>query len=405
MTQKKNTKQRQLPPGITYRPKEHRYMGRFSHYGERYTTYGRTLKEVKQNLNDLRYEVEHGTYIREESITFAEWFEIWIKDYKEPSVKMGTVGVYRQNYNAYIKNIFGNKQLREIRAEHIQRFYNGMSTHYAHNTLEVCRAVLNGAFSQAVKNEIIRKNPVSNTTFPKNNKKQTAKVMTMAEQTLFLKYTAGTKYDSLYEIALFTGMRSGELRGLRWEDVDFHKREIHVACTLTYQNGEYHSETPKTQTSDRIIPMMDRVFQLLKKQQKEQLKLRLTMGELWEPLKGFETLVFTNLYGRPINRDRLKREIDKIVKKMNQAGIPFAHITPHTFRHTFATRSIEEGMPPKVLQVILGHSDLSMTTEIYAHVLPDTKAEEMKRLEQVYFKIKQSGVKLVSERKFDISAT
>ncbi len=89
------------------------------------------------------------------------------------------------------------------------------------------------------------------------------------------------------------------------------------------------------------------------------------------------------------------------MKRMNEAGIPFCHITPHTFRHTFATRSLEEGMPPKVLQVILGHSDLSMTTEIYAHVLPDTKAEEMKRLEQVYNKIKQNGVKLVSERRFD----
>lgn len=393
---------KKLPTGITYRPKENRYMGRFSHYGERYTVYGKTLREVKQNLNDMRYEVEHCTYIREESLTFGEWFEIWIQDYKEPSVKMGTIGVYRQNYNAYIKKVFGNRQLRDIRTDQIQRFYNGMAAkNYSHNTLEICRAVLNGAFSQAVKNEILRKNPVSNTVLPRDNKKGSARVMTMAEQTLFLNYATGTKYYALYEIALFTGMRSGELRGLRWEDVDFQKREIHVACTLTYQNGAYHLETPKTQTSDRIIPMMENVYELLKQQRKEQLKTRLSMGELWEPLEGFESLVFTNPYGQPINRDRFKKEIDKIVKRMNEAGIPFSHITPHTFRHTFATRSLEEGMPPKVLQVILGHSDLSMTTEIYAHVLPDTKAEEMKRLEQVYNKMKQNGVKLVSERMFD----
>lgn len=400
MTLNKNGKK--LPTGITYRQKENRYMGRFSHYGERYTVYGKTLREVKQNLNDMRYEIEHGIYIREESFTFEEWFEIWIQDYKEPSVKMGTIGVYRQNYNAYIKKIFGNRQLRDIRTDHIQRFYNGMAAkNYSHNTIEICRAILNGAFSQAVKNEILRKNPVSNTVLPRDTKKRSARVMTTAEQTLFLNYASGTKYYVLYEMALFTGMRSGELRGLRWEDVNFQEREIHVACTLTYQNGAYHSETPKTQTSDRIIPMMENVYELLKRQRKEQLKTRLSMGELWEPLEGFESLVFTNTYGQPINRDRFKKEIDKIVKRMNERGIPFCHITPHTFRHTFATRSLEEGMPPKVLQVILGHSDLSMTTEIYAHVLPDTKAEEMKRLEQVYYKMKQNGVKLVSERRFD----
>lgn len=397
---------KKLPPGITYRAKENRYMGRFAHHGERYTVYGKTPIEADRKKNNLRYEVEHGTYIREETLTFDEWFEIWIQDYKEPSVKMGTIGVYRQNYNAYIKKIFGNKQLRDIRTDQIQRFYNGMAAkNYSHNTLEICRSVLNGVFSQAVKNEILRKNPVSNTVLPRDNKKGSARVMTMAEQTLFLNYAAGTKYYALYEIALFTGMRSGELRGLRWEDINFQKREIHVACTLTYQNGAYHSETPKTLTSDRIIPMMKNVYKLLKEQRKEQFKMQLAMKELWEPLEGFENLVFTNPYGRPINRDRFKKEIDKIVKNINEAGIPFSHITPHTFRHTFATRSLEEGMPPKVLQVILGHSSLSMTTEIYAHVLPDTKAEEMKRLERVYNKIKQNGVKVVSEQKFDNSAT
>lgn len=394
---------KKLPPGITYRAKENRYMGRFAYHGERYTVYGKTPTEADRKKNNLRYEVEHHTYIKEENLTFGKWFAIWIQNYKEPSVKAGTVGVYRQNYNAYIKNIFGDKQLRDIRTDHIQQFYNGMaSKNYSHNTLEICRAILNGTFSQAVKSEIIRKNPVSNAVLPRDNKKKSARVMTVNEQTLFLKYAANTKYYALYEVALFTGMRSGELRGLRWEDVNFQKREIHVACTLTYQDSTYHSETPKTPTSDRLIPMTENVYEQLKNQRKEQVKNRLTMGELWDPLYGFENLVFTNLYGRPINRAQFKKEIDKIVKKMNDNGIPFAHITPHTFRHTFATRSLEEGMPPKVLQTILGHSDMSMTTEIYAHVLPDKKSEEMKRLEQVYSRMRQDGVKMVSEQTFDV---
>ncbi len=372
--------QKTMPKGIMYRPNEGRYMGRFAYRGKRYTAYGKTLKEVQQNLRNLRYEIEHGLYFKEENVTFSAWFEIWLRDYKEPTVKMGTVGVYRQNYNAYIKNVFGNQQLRDIRTDQIQNFYNTMGKTYSHNTLEICRAILNGAFSQAVKNEIILKNPVKNAQLPKDGKKRSERVMTELEQNIFLKYARDTIYYPLYELALSTGMRSGELRGLHWTDVDFEEKFIHVACTLTYQDGSYHLETPKTPTSDRKIPMLDNVYKLLKDERKKQMETRLKMGKYWQPLEGFDNLVFTNAAGHPINRDRFKREIDDIVESIRNHGIPFEHITPHTFRHTFATRSIERGVDPKVLQKILGHSTYAMTMDIYAHVLPDTKANEMQKL-------------------------
>ena len=108
------------------------------------------------------------------------------------------------------------------------------------------------------------------------------------------------------------------------------------------------------------------------------------MGALWNPEKEFEDLVFTNVCGNPINRDCFRRDLDKIVKEIINDGIPFPQITPHTFRHTFATRSIERGIPYKVLQTIMGHSDLATTMDTYAHVLPDTKSEEMKKLENLF---------------------
>ena len=374
-----------LPKGITYRESEDRYMGRFMYHGQPFTTYGKTVKETQKLLNDLRYEVEHEIYFKENSVTFSAWFEIWLKDYKEPTVKMGTVATYQQNYNAYIKKIFGNKQLRDIRSDAIQRFYNAMSAkEYSHNTLETCRAVLNGVFTQAVRNGIIQKNPVENTILPKNNGKGAIRVMTEYEQKLFLEYAKDTEYYPLYELALSTGMRSGEIRGLQWADVDFDKKEIHVAHTLVYLKGKYHLETPKTMSSDRIIPMLDNVSVLLKEQRKKQMEERSYMGEYWNPLPEFENLVFTNSVGNPINRDRFKKKMDNLIKKMNEDGIPFAHITPHTFRHTFATRSIERGIDPKVLQKILGHSTFAMTMDIYAHVLPNTKAEEMQKLNPLF---------------------
>ncbi|RFZ75730.1 site-specific integrase [Lacrimispora amygdalina] len=373
-------KKNALPKGITYRENDGRYMGRFMYHGESFTTYGKTIKETQKKMETLRYEVEHGIYFKNGNATFGSWFEIWLRDYKEPSVKMGTITVYRQNYNAYIKKTFEKRQLRDIRTDQIQRFYNEMAKDYSHNTLEICRAILNGAFMQAVRNEVIQRNPVSNAVLPRNGKKKEVRVMTIEEQTLFLEYAHNTEYFPLYELALSTGMRSGEIRGLQWSDVNFNDKAIHVSSTLTYQNGAYYMGTPKTTSSDRIIPMLNNVIRLLKQRKKEQAKERLMMGSYWNPLEGFENLVFTNSAGRPINRDRFKIAIDDIVKEICKDGIDFKRITPHTFRHTFATRCIENNVTPKVLQTILGHNDLATTMDTYVHVLKDTKETEMQKL-------------------------
>ncbi len=290
------------------------------------------------------------------------------------------VNVYQSSYNAYIKKRFGSKQLRDIRTDHIQSFYNQMAQVYSHNTLEICRSILNGMYMQAVRNEMLQKNPVSNAVLPRNNKRQTAKVMSEDEQNIFLTYAKDARYYPVYELALSTGMRNGELRGLQWTDIDFQTKIIHVRHTLVYMNRKYFFDSPKTTSSERDIPMLDSVYRLLKQHQKEQRKKRLEMGDLWNPPEGFENLVFTNSKGGPINRDGFRTYLKRVIKKIQEDHPLFPHITPHTFRHTFATRSIERGIPPKVLQTILGHSDLATTMDTYAHVLPDTKSQEMQKL-------------------------
>lgn len=373
-----------LPKGITYRPKEDRYMGRFMYHGESFTIYGKTLKEAQKRLDNLKYEIEHNIYFKDASATFDAWFDIWINEYKKPSVKAGTINVYQTSYNAYIKKRFGNKQLRDIRTDHIQSFYNQMAQVYSHNTLEICRAILNGMYTQAIRNEMLQKNPVTNAVLPRNNSRQTANVMSETEQKIFLEYAKDTRYYPVYELALSTGMRSGELRGLQWDDIDFQTKTIHVTHTLVYLNKTYFFDSPKTASSKRDIPLLDSAYFLLKRHQAAQRKKRLEMGNLWNPPEGFENLVFTNTKGGPINRDRFRSYLNRILKKIQKDYPLFPHITPHTFRHTFATRSIERGIPPKVLQTILGHSDLATTMDTYAHVLPDTKSQEMQKLSDLF---------------------
>jgi len=375
---------KKLPPGITIRS-DGRYMGRFRFDGERYTVYDLELKEVKRKLADLKYEVEHGLFAKQENITVFGWFDIWIKEYKEPTVKRGTVGVYRDNFNSYLKDPIGKKKLKDIRPEHIQKIYNDLNKKgYSRNTIELVSVVLSGMYKQALKNKIIRENPVPLATLPKAEEHKEPRVMTVNEQKQFLEYAKDSYLHNMFELALSTGMRSGELRGLEWKNVDINNKVIHVYRTLVYVNNDYHLDTPKTASSRRDIPMLDNVVVLLKQRKKKQAEDRLLLGDKWKAKEGLENLVFTTESGYPINRDMLKQEVNRVIDNIHKDKVKFEHITPHTFRHTFATRCIENGMPPQVLKTLLGHSKLSMTMDLYSHVLPNTKAIEIQRIANLF---------------------
>lgn len=208
--------------------------------------------------------------------------------------------------------------------------------------------------------------------------------MTVEEQRIFLEYAKDSYLNDLFILALATGMRSGELRGLQWQDVDSKNKIIHVKITLVYVNKDYLLDTPKTPTSRRDIPLIDNAVAILKRQKLKQAENRMLLGDKWKNKKGLENLVFTTMTGYPINRDMLKQDLNKVVAEIQKEHKDFKHITPHTFRHTFATRCIENGMSPQVLKTILGHSKLSMTMDLYSHVLPNTKATEIQRIANLF---------------------
>ena len=378
---------KELPEGIIQRP-DGRYMARFRYGGERYTLYNKNLKKLVKEMNDKKYEVEHGICIDETRITVNSWFEIWMREYKLNSVKYGTYQLYQQMYKLYVQPRIGKKRISAIRADQIQNIYNELSSEgYTLKTINLVAAVLGGMFKQAFKNRMLHNNPVEFANKPKKSaEKKDIRVMSVEEQKTFQKYAAKSGYYRLYIVGLGTGMRSGELRALEWENVDFTNRMIHVTGTLKFHKGEgYVKDTPKTAASKRDIPMLDEVYQALKEQRKEQSRLRLLLGDKWQPTAGLENLVFTSqyhrkAYGIPVGDAALNVDLKAIVQKINEAGIPFEKITPHTLRHTFATRGLEKGIQPKVMQELLGHTSITMTMDIYSHVLPDKKADEIQKL-------------------------
>ncbi|MFW5633149.1 MAG: tyrosine-type recombinase/integrase [Acetivibrio ethanolgignens] len=362
---------RKLPKGI--RQKGNRFEGRVTYQQKTYSVYGDTVKETQTKMTELKYKLEHGIFVEKDKITLDEWNKTWLEEYKKNRVKMGTYVSYQKYYNGVIKSRLGNKYITEIRGEHIQRLYNDLVKEgYALSSIKVVAAVLNGCFKQAYRNGLIEKNPVPLAELPRETDKKVRQAMTKEQQDLFMKYAKESYLYNFFAVMLRTGMRSGEMRGLKYSDIDKKENVIHVQRTLKYIEGQgYMEDTPKTRTSKRDIPLTAATLQLLEAQKRQ-------WGFKIEKMGRY---LFSNENGEPLSRDRVQAEIDRIIKKMQADGKSFERITPHVFRHTFATRAIEAGMPPQVLKTILGHSSLAMTMDLYSHVLPDTKAEEMKKID------------------------
>lgn len=229
---------------------------------------------------------------------------------------------------------------------------------------------------QAVKNGIIERIPVTLATIPRQNEVKPRRVFSVSEQEIFMQYAKESYLYNLFALALRTGMRSGEIRGLKYSDINKKKQVIHVVRTLKYEGGKrgFFEDTPKTKMSKRDIPLTQDMIDIIDEQSKK----------YNSEIAYIDGYIFRTYEGGPISRERLQSEINRIISKINKAGIEFEYFTPHCFRHTFATRAIENGMKPQTLKAILGHSTLAMTMDLYSHVLPTTKAEEMELIAKAF---------------------
>ena len=375
-----------LPKGIRQR-KDGRYEGRFTYKGQDYTLYNTNLKILQSEMADKRYEVEHGLYAKETNVTVDTWFHTWLQEYKKNTVKYGTYKLYQDEYRSHIKEVFGKRKLKDIRGEHVQKLFNDMADKYSRTTVNLTKVILNGMYRQVVKNGMVLRNPVANTSIKKEKRKRQISAMSLEEQKLFLRYSKNSLYYGVYAVALGTGMRPGELRALQWNDIDFENKVIHVKGTLKYvprASEKYIIDEPKTTSGRRDIPILDYVMETLKIHRKEQLRMRMLLGDKWKPQAGLENLVFTGRFGRCITDTALHTDMKKIIQEIREDGHDMKIYHPHSLRHTFATRGLEQGIPPKVMQEILGHTSITMTLDIYSHVLPDKKAEEMDKLATLF---------------------
>lgn len=401
----KDLKGKELGEGFSQRSNgmyQARYVDRF---GSRKTIYSRDKKELKELLNNALYEDKMHLNVVDTSITLNTWYKKWMEIHKYKVIRENTKVQYAQIYKKHIKPELGNLQLRNITQLRIKELLIKMDKKgYRFETRNKVRMLLQDMFNKAMIDHYAKENPAKGIRLVRDEDKE-VRVLTPEEQADFFDCCKGTFYDNLFTIAVSTGMRPGELFALRWEDIDFTKREISVTRTLYYQKLEgdekktYHINPPKTKTSIRKIPINRQCEIALKKQK---LQHDVIMGKSSaKPVEGFEDLLFTTKFGTPMNTVNYSDSIKVIIEQINLCKDDLEQMelfSGHCFRHTFATRCFEAGIQPKTVQVYLGHASLKMTMDLYTHVLDDHKQEEMLKLENALEEVLNSGDSFAEER-------
>lgn len=392
----------ELPKGIMQRPNG-AYRARFKFNNDKYTLDNADLKLLIREMEDLKYEVRHGLKGKGDSIILDAWFDVWLNTHKKRTIKESTQVRYDDFYQRYIKNQIGKRKVSEFKPIMLERLLQEMAENdYSTKTIRDVYNILNAMFKYAVHNRIITFNPCEGVDIPKTKTKP-IRVLTVEEQKEVLAKAKGRIHENLIQVALGTGMRGGELLGLTWDDVDFKKREIKIDRTLVYiknlktKKYFFKYQTPKTANSIRVIPMQESVYKALKRQ-RIQLKEMQLASSSWEPLEGFENLVFTGRNGKPITEHSFQVSLNWIENAINKERKtqaeknktefePIPHFYPHALRHTFATRCFEAGIDAKVVQGYLGHYSIAITLDLYTHVTNDKAKTEMDKLENLYQEI------------------
>ena len=367
----KDLKGKELGVGISQQ-KNGLYSARFvDKFGKRRQKRFKKLQECRQWIADATYLDEHSNILQAADIMVDAWFDYWI-DIKKKTVRPNTVRNYTERYNRNIKGIIGKMLLSEVKPLHCQKIFSDMADEgYRTTTIYQTRIALFNMLEFAKENDVIRYNPCKKSVKSDMGKpSQKKEALTKDIQKVFLEYASGKSYENQYRFILQTGLRTGELVALKWEDIDFQNKTLKIQRSMEYRYsvGEWRIGEPKSKSGYRTIPLTDEAIGILKRQNEKNKKIKVIPME-------WSAFVFLCKKGTPVKNSTYDTALFKICDK---AQIP--RFSMHVLRHTFATRCIEGGMKPKTLQIILGHSNIGITMNLYVHT---TEEEKLKEIELV----------------------
>lgn len=401
----KNLKGKELGQYLSQR-KDGTYLARFTNrFGKRVCLYDDDLKILKVRLNEELYNDKQKLNLCDENLTLDEWYNKWLSIHKFKVIRANTKRHYENVYKKHISPTLGKYKLVDITQLKIREVLKDLAKKgYKSETQNKVKIMLIDMYDKAILDNFAKKNPAKGIKIIRDDIKD-IKALSVEEQQIFFECCKGTFYDNLFTVAVSTGLRPGELCALTWNDIDLNNKEISVTKTLLYQKLEgddkktFHFELPKTQKSTRKVPINRQCEIALKKQRMQEIIVKSKTSK--ELDKNFSNLLFTTKFGTPINAQIYSDAIRRIIDEINLTKDTldeFEYFSGHCFRHTFATRCFEAGIPAKTVQDYLGHASLKMTMDLYTHLFSDQKHDDMKKLEIGLDKLLDINDKIIDEK-------
>ncbi len=384
----KDLKGKELGRGIKQRP-DKSYEARFvNRFGDRQSVYAMSLREVRSKLAKAKAADIEKKNVIDPNIKLDAWYRKWLDVYKRPAVRANTIRHYKYVYEHNIQPYIGNPKLTEITRLMVTDVLNKLKEKgYQWESLNKVKILLTDMFERAVDDEFMLKNPAKRVKIPVAKPEREVKALSKDDQQVFFQCSSGTFYDNLFRVAVSTGLRPGELFALTEDNLDFSKKEIRVEKTLLYQklegdNGKtFHENNPKTFSSRRTVPMNKYCEEAL---QRQIVLHKMVINNSPKPKGERTNYIFCTIYGTPLCSQIYADAIARIVKEINYSRDSLEAMekfSGHCFRHTFATRCFEAGIPPKTVQTYLGHATLQMTMDLYTSVMDKKKTDDMQLLE------------------------
>lgn len=340
----------------------------------------KTKKEAEKYISEQLNALDKGTYFEPSDITFSEYLDYWLENYAKPNTAVRTFEGYSYIINQHLKPTLGNVKLSKLQPSHLQEYYSQKLSNgkldgggLSPQSVKHQHRLISKALKDAVKWQFIIRN-VAEAVSPPKTKKLEMQIWDNEQVKTFLEVSKGSSYYSVYVTAINTGMRRGEVLGLRWQDVDFDNNILYVRQSLQeVKKVGLTFKEPKSGKS-RSITFTPSLAKELKKIYKQQLEYKLSLGQGYNDLD----LVFAQKNGKPLQPTEMSRNYRKLVDK---SGLPYIRF--HDLRHTHATLLLQQGVHPKVVSERLGHSTIGITMDTYTHVLPNMQKEVALLLEQL----------------------
>lgn len=416
MAERRDTKNRLLGKG-EYQKSDGRYMYRYvDSKGNKRFVYSWTLTQTdrppkgkrsekclreleKEIAKDLQDEIDS---FKARKMTLNAFYEDYIEQKQE--LKTSTRTNYKYMYKKYVWDSIGRRKLPEIKYSDIKKFYNHLirEVGFKPNSMETIHTILHPIFATAVRDGYIRVNPTDGVMaeIKKSNdwEKPKRHALSVQEQEAFVEFIKThdvyNHWMPLFTVLLGTGCRVGEIVGLTWDDCDFKNGIININHSLIYRPDEFtgksgfYISTPKTKAGEREIPMFEAVRKALLNERLRQMQ----EGFNQTVIDGYSGFIFSNRFNGVLSPHNINRAIERITRDYNVAESELAerqnreplllpHFSVHNLRHTFCTRMCENEPNIKVIQEIMGHSDISTTMDIYNEATRDKKKESFAGLE------------------------